>query len=109
MFAGRDQPFVNNYGVWTDEFKDLSLDHTLDAYWDDAVCHFGEKREVRVGRRYALLSEDGLSQLRARQDHTSNTQLPYLTAQGPLRGKLSIITYGLLLPLDWRGTTPHLK
>lgn len=51
LHPGRDQPFVNNYGVWTDEFKDLNLDHTLDARWEDAICHFGEMSEVRVGRR----------------------------------------------------------
>lgn len=28
---GRDVPFVNNYGVWLDEFEALGLKHTLDA------------------------------------------------------------------------------
>ena len=50
--AGRDQPFVNNYGVWTDEYSALGLGDTLNARWDDAVCYFGEGREVRVGRSY---------------------------------------------------------
>ncbi len=50
--AGNDVPFVNNYGVWKDEFKDLGLEGTLDREWEDAMCYFGEGREVRVGRGY---------------------------------------------------------
>lgn len=50
-YAGRDQPFVNNYGVWTDEYSELGLEDTLDAKWNDALCYFGEGKEVRVGRR----------------------------------------------------------
>lgn len=53
---GRDVSFVNNYGVWLDEFKDLGLEHTLDCSWPDAVCYFGEEKEVRVGRSYARVS-----------------------------------------------------
>ena len=45
-------PFVNNYGVWKDEFRELGLERTLDVTWDDAMCYFGEDREVRVGRGY---------------------------------------------------------
>ncbi|KAL4457454.1 hypothetical protein ABPG75_012319 [Micractinium tetrahymenae] len=44
--------FVNNYGVWLDEFRELGLEHTLDAVWDDAVCFFKEAQMVRVGRPY---------------------------------------------------------
>jgi lycopene epsilon-cyclase len=29
--VGRDAPFVNNYGVWIDEFEALGLESTLDA------------------------------------------------------------------------------
>ena len=43
---------MNNYGVWTDEYSALGLGDTLNARWDDAVCYFGEGREVRVGRSY---------------------------------------------------------
>jgi lycopene epsilon-cyclase len=50
--TGRDTPFVNNYGVWEDEFAALGLQDTLDRTWDDAACWFGEAQEVRVGRRY---------------------------------------------------------
>ncbi len=41
-------PFVNNYGVWEDEFRELGLAHTLNATWDDALCYFGEGQEVRL-------------------------------------------------------------
>ena len=44
--SGRDAPFVNNYGVWEDEFTELGLAHTLENTWPDAVCYFGEGREV---------------------------------------------------------------
>jgi lycopene epsilon-cyclase len=52
VFAGPDVPFVNNYGVWKDEFKELGLEGTLDMEWEDAMCYFGEGQEVRVGRGY---------------------------------------------------------
>ena len=45
-------PFVNNYGVWKDEFRELGLESTLDVCWDDAMCYFGEDKEIRVGRGY---------------------------------------------------------
>lgn len=41
-------PFVNNYGVWEDEFRELGLEHTLNATWKDALCYFGEGQEVRM-------------------------------------------------------------
>lgn len=46
--AGHDVPFVNNYGVWEDEFRELGLEHTLNATWKDALCYFGESKEVLV-------------------------------------------------------------
>jgi lycopene epsilon-cyclase len=50
---GLDGPFVNNYGVWVDEFEPLGLESTLDHVWTDAVCHFREGGPgVRVGRAY---------------------------------------------------------
>lgn len=39
-------PIVNNYGVWTDEFEALGMSHTLECSWPDAVCYFGEGKEV---------------------------------------------------------------
>lgn len=50
--AGNDLPFVNNYGVWVDEFRDLGLEQNLDRVWEDALCYFGEGKEVRIGRQY---------------------------------------------------------
>ena len=50
--AGNDVPFVNNYGVWVDEFRDLGLEQNLDRVWEDALCYFGEGKEVRIGRQY---------------------------------------------------------
>ena len=50
--AGNDVPFVNNYGVWVDEFRDLGLQKCLDRVWEDALCYFGENKEVRIGRQY---------------------------------------------------------
>lgn len=31
VLVSPESKFVNNYGVWLDEFKDLGLEHTLDA------------------------------------------------------------------------------
>ena len=50
--AGNDVPFVNNYGVWVDEFRDLGLEKNLNRVWEDALCYFGEGKEVRIGRQY---------------------------------------------------------
>lgn len=44
--AGHDVPFVNNYGVWEDEFRELGLAHTLNHTWKDALCYFGEGQEA---------------------------------------------------------------
>ena len=37
---GHDAPFVNNYGVWKDEFDALNLTHTLEHIWKNTDCHF---------------------------------------------------------------------
>jgi lycopene epsilon-cyclase len=42
-------PFVNNYGVWVDEFQALGLGATLEVTFPDALCYFGEGQEVRLG------------------------------------------------------------
>jgi hypothetical protein len=57
--AGRDLPFTNNYGVWMDEFRALGLEHTLEVSWEDAICYFGEGRQVRVGRGYGRCENPG--------------------------------------------------
>lgn len=48
--SGNDTPFVNNYGVWVDELKDLELDDALELIWTKAVCYFGEEQEVSFHR-----------------------------------------------------------
>ena len=58
--VGQDAPWPNNYGVWADEFEALGLAGTLDRTWADAVCYFGEGREVRVGRAYARVARGAL-------------------------------------------------
>lgn len=58
--VGHDAPFVNNYGVWLDEFQELGLEHTLDHVWNDAVCYFKEGSEVRVGRAYGRVCRRSL-------------------------------------------------
>ena len=45
--AGLDVPLVNNYGVWLDEFEALGMAHTLEVTFPDAVCYFGEGKEVK--------------------------------------------------------------
>eukprot|EP00877_Chromochloris_zofingiensis_P005408 jgi/Chrzof1/14869/Cz09g18310.t1_LCYE[v5.2] len=59
---GPDVPFVNNYGVWVDEFKQLGLEHTLECQWPDAVCYFGEGNQVNVGRAYGRVCRRRLRQ-----------------------------------------------
>ena len=39
-------PIVNNYGVWMDEYSELGMAHTLERTWPDALCYFGEGKEV---------------------------------------------------------------
>jgi lycopene epsilon-cyclase len=39
-------PVVNNYGVWMDEYSELGMAHTLERTWPDALCYFGEGKEV---------------------------------------------------------------
>lgn len=60
--VGLDMPFVNNYGVWKDEFEELDLTHTLDKVWDDASCYFKEGYETRVGRAYGRVNRGKLRQ-----------------------------------------------
>lgn len=32
-------PWINNFGVWIDEFKAMGLDDCLDVTWDRALVH----------------------------------------------------------------------
>ena len=50
-----DTPFVNNYGVWLDEFKELGLEHCLLHKYDDALVWFNDKDPasgIGLGRGY---------------------------------------------------------
>jgi lycopene epsilon-cyclase len=50
-----DTPFVNNYGVWLDEFKELGLEHCLLHKYDDALVWFNDKdpaEGIGLGRGY---------------------------------------------------------
>ncbi|CAD7696972.1 unnamed protein product [Ostreobium quekettii] len=62
VLVGQDSAFVNNYGVWRDEFRELGLEHVLECQWDDSVCFFGEGQEVRVGRGYGRVCRRRLRQ-----------------------------------------------
>ncbi|WIA23453.1 hypothetical protein OEZ85_000204 [Tetradesmus obliquus] len=44
--VGPDGPFVNNYGVWVDEFKALGMGGTLEREFSETFCYFQEKKEV---------------------------------------------------------------
>lgn len=60
--VGPDAPFVNNYGVWADEFEALGLAHTIERTFPDAVCWFGGGAQRRVGRAYGRVSRRALRQ-----------------------------------------------
>ena len=50
-----DTPFVNNYGVWLDEFKNLGLEHCLLHKYDDALVWFDDSDPAsgtELGRPY---------------------------------------------------------
>lgn len=50
-----DTPFVNNYGVWLDEFRALGLEHCLLHKYDDALVWFGDSDPAsgtQLGRPY---------------------------------------------------------
>eukprot|EP00898_Chlorokybus_atmophyticus_P008220 jgi/Chlat1/839/Chrsp104S01183 len=59
---GPDMPFVNNYGVWHDEFQALGLEHTVDQVWQQTECYFNSDQPVRVDRAYARVSRERLRQ-----------------------------------------------
>ena len=77
---------MNNYGVWKDEFRELGLESTLDVSWDDAMCYFGENKEVRVGRGYGRWECFDVKESHA---HLSEHPLMILHL-GSSRGTLSI-------------------
>eukprot|EP00889_Picochlorum_renovo_P000076 jgi/Picre1/27106/NNA_000076.t1 len=60
ILVGHDVPFVNNYGVWEDEFVELGLEHTLDRVWDTSACYFREGTETTVARAYGRVNRKKL-------------------------------------------------
>ncbi|KAI8112904.1 hypothetical protein M9434_004224 [Picochlorum sp. BPE23] len=60
ILVGHDVPFVNNYGVWEDEFVELGLEHTLDRVWDTSMCYFREGTETTVARAYGRVNRKKL-------------------------------------------------
>jgi hypothetical protein len=60
-------PFVNNYGVWVDEFKAIGMEHTLELTFPDAQCWFGEGHEV--GRSWDARRERGAKERGGVQPH----------------------------------------
>lgn len=62
ILVGHDVPFVNNYGVWEDEFVELGLEHTLDRVWKKSSCYFKEGVETEIGRSYGRVNRKKLRQ-----------------------------------------------
>jgi lycopene epsilon-cyclase len=60
LLVGHDVPFVNNYGVWEDEFVELGLEHTLDKVWRKSSCYFKEGVETKIGRAYGRVNRKKL-------------------------------------------------
>lgn len=60
ILVGHDVPFVNNYGVWEDEFVELGLEHTLDKVWKQSSCYFKEGQETKIGRAYGRVNRKKL-------------------------------------------------
>ena len=60
VLVGHDVPFVNNYGVWEDEFVELGLHHTLDKVWKKSSCYFKEGDETNIGRAYGRVNRKKL-------------------------------------------------
>lgn len=54
---GPDAPFVNNYGVWFDEFRDIGLAHCIEHCWRDTAVYLDNK-PVMIGRAYGRVSRD---------------------------------------------------
>ena len=55
-------PWINNYGVWCDEFEAMGLDDCYDVVWDHAVVHLdsGVKGERSLNRPYARVDRPKL-------------------------------------------------
>ena len=55
-------PWINNYGVWCDEFEVMGLDDCYDVVWDKAVVHLdaGETGKRLLRRPYARVDRPKL-------------------------------------------------
>mmetsp|Transcript_1306 Transcript_1306/g.4544 ORF Transcript_1306/g.4544 Transcript_1306/m.4544 type:complete len:839 (+) Transcript_1306:245-2761(+) len=57
--VGPDTPFVNNYGVWVDEFQQLGLEDALQIRYKDCVWWAGDEAERgkgnSLGREYGFV------------------------------------------------------
>lgn len=54
--VGPDLPFVNNYGVWTDEFAALGLEDCIEQTWKDSAMYIEEDSPIMIGRAYGRVS-----------------------------------------------------
>lgn len=50
--VGRDLPFVNNYGVWVDEFQAIGLGHCIDQVWSDTILYTDSDTPISTKRPY---------------------------------------------------------
>eukprot|EP00892_Ulva_mutabilis_P011169 jgi/Ulvmu1/8424/UM043_0002.1 len=57
--VGPESKFTNNYGVWVDEFRSLSLEHMLDYTWERTLCYFGNQ-EKTLERAYGRVDRSAL-------------------------------------------------
>jgi len=75
--VGPDAPFVNNYGVWLDEFQEIGMEDCLDQVWESALCYTREDKEIEVNRPYARVCRRKLREkLLQRCRETNVTFLP---------------------------------
>ncbi|CAI5475812.1 unnamed protein product [Closterium sp. Yama58-4] len=58
--VGRDAPFVNNYGVWLDEFKAIGLEHCIDQVWTDTILYTDSDVPITTGRAYGRVERSRL-------------------------------------------------
>ncbi|KAG0583854.1 hypothetical protein M758_3G166500 [Ceratodon purpureus] len=54
--VGPDLPFVNNYGVWTDEFAALGLEDCIEQTWGDSAMYIEGDSPIMIGRAYGRVS-----------------------------------------------------
>lgn len=61
--VGPDSHFVNTYGVWTDEFEEVGLEHTLSNKYTDGYYWIDElspNEGIAIGRRYGRVDRSKL-------------------------------------------------